>query len=189
MFLRVDCHLSYSFANDVFFLKLEVFWLNIFNTNSIQLAPSIWYFRLIWKFCVARNWIQKWSVESPTFHSTFSSRSFQLCRNKEYFAIVKTERKYMENLRVGRSLSLPKRWQRRPIFWGQPPEQVWRQGLWSLQANLFIKFHNHQNSVRQKRGDIRQRHVALTNSSSSKSLKTNNVAPWSYMCPFSIWCM
>ena len=46
MFLRVDCHLSYSFANDVFFLKLEVFWLNIFNTNSIQLAPSddfAWY--------------------------------------------------------------------------------------------------------------------------------------------------
>ena len=46
MFLRVDCHLSYSFANDVFFLKLEVFWLNIFSTNSIQLAPSdifAWY--------------------------------------------------------------------------------------------------------------------------------------------------
>ena len=168
MFLRVDCCLSFSFANDVFFLKLDISWLNIFKYKFNPIS-SLWYFRLIWKLCVARNWIQKWSVESPTFHPTFSSHSFQLCRNKEYFAIVKTERKYGKL--AGRSLSLPKRWQRRPIFWAQPPEQVWRQGLWGLQANLFIKFHNHQNSVRQKRGDIRQRHVAVTNSLSPKSLK------------------
>ena len=88
-----------------------------------------------------------------SFFSTLSQqRIFCHCQNRE---------KIYGKL-AGRSLSLPKRWQRRPIFWGQPSEQVWRQGLWGLQGNLSIKFSE------ANKGDIRERHVAVITSLSPK---------------------
>ena len=54
------------------FLKLTVnfyFW-NILKFGH-NLINTFWYFSLIWKFCVAKSWIQKWSVELQTFHSSF----------------------------------------------------------------------------------------------------------------------
>ena len=169
MFLRVDCHLSYSFANDVFFLKLEVFWLNIFNTNSIQLAPSdifAWYESFV---------LPEIEFKSEVLnHQLFTQLSllvlFNFVATKNILPLSKP-RENMENLRLGRSLSLPKRWQRRPIFWAQPPEQVWRQGLWGLQGNLSIKFSE------ANKGDIRERHVAVITSLSPKSEVTCALFP------------
>ena len=54
------------------FLKLTVnfyFW-NILKFGH-NLINTFWYFSSIWKFRVGKSWIQKWSVELQTFHSSF----------------------------------------------------------------------------------------------------------------------
>ena len=91
--LVFPCPLVYIFVFEVWTFDRDILKANCkffccwnilkFGHNLIN---TFWYFSLIWKFCVAKSWIQKWSVESQTFHSSFLCSIFSTEFDKDYFS-------------------------------------------------------------------------------------------------------